>query len=111
LQACRPAYKAFLLSARPYWITYHVETPVECAGANVRVCLKWLISDSPSCRSPLIENWSIPPGKAAVEYVLKGLESGALKPVIARQFSFDEMVDVHRYLEKNGQFGKIVVTV
>jgi NADPH:quinone reductase-like Zn-dependent oxidoreductase len=49
--------------------------------------------------------------KAAVEYVLKGLESGALKPVIDRQFTFDEMVDVHRYLEKNGQFGKIVVTV
>lgn len=49
--------------------------------------------------------------KAAVEYVLKGLESGALKPVIDRTFTFDEMVDVHRYLEANGQFGKIVVTV
>jgi len=49
--------------------------------------------------------------KAAVEYVLKGLESGALKPVIDRTFKFDEMVEVHRYLEKNGQFGKIVVTV
>src|SRR5471032_48772 len=49
--------------------------------------------------------------KAAVEYVLKGLESGALKPVIDRTFTFDEMVEVHRYLETNGQFGKIVVTV
>jgi NADPH:quinone reductase-like Zn-dependent oxidoreductase len=49
--------------------------------------------------------------KAAVEYVLKGLESGALKPVIDRTFRFDEMVEVHRYLENNGQFGKIVVTV
>jgi len=49
--------------------------------------------------------------KAAVEYVLKGLESGALKPVIDRTFTFDEMVDAHRYLETNGQFGKIVVTV
>jgi NADPH:quinone reductase-like Zn-dependent oxidoreductase len=49
--------------------------------------------------------------KAAVEYVLKGLESGALKPIIDRQFKFDEMVDVHRYLEKNEQFGKIVVTL
>ena len=49
--------------------------------------------------------------KAAVEFVLKGLESGALKPVIDRTFTFDEMVDVHRYLETNGQFGKIVVTV
>jgi NADPH:quinone reductase-like Zn-dependent oxidoreductase len=49
--------------------------------------------------------------KAAVEYVLKGLESGALKPMIDRTFTFDEMVEVHRYLETNGQFGKIVVTV
>lgn len=49
--------------------------------------------------------------KAAVEFVLKGFESGALKPVIDRTFKFDEMVDVHRYLETNGQFGKIVVTV
>jgi NADPH:quinone reductase-like Zn-dependent oxidoreductase len=49
--------------------------------------------------------------KTAVEYVLKGLESGALKPVIDRTFKFDEMVEVHRYLENNGQFGKIVVTV
>jgi NADPH:quinone reductase-like Zn-dependent oxidoreductase len=49
--------------------------------------------------------------KAAVEFVLKGLESGALKPVIDRIFTFDEMVEVHRYLEANDQFGKIVVTL
>ncbi|MFJ5299168.1 zinc-dependent alcohol dehydrogenase family protein [Pseudomonas sp. NPDC088368] len=49
--------------------------------------------------------------KGAVEYVVKGLEAGALKPVIDRTFRFDEMVDVHSYLENNGQFGKIVVTV
>jgi NADPH:quinone reductase-like Zn-dependent oxidoreductase len=49
--------------------------------------------------------------KAAVEYVTKGLASGALKPVIDRTFKFDEMVDVHRYLENSVQFGKIVVTL
>ncbi|MGF6598696.1 NADPH:quinone reductase-like Zn-dependent oxidoreductase [Paraburkholderia sp. GAS448] len=49
--------------------------------------------------------------KAAVEFVLKGIESGALKPVIDRKFRFDDMVEVHRYLETNAQFGKIVVTV
>jgi NADPH:quinone reductase-like Zn-dependent oxidoreductase len=49
--------------------------------------------------------------KAAVEYVTKGLASGALKPVIDRIFKFDEMVEVHRYLENSGQFGKIVVTL
>src|SRR5467141_4862055 len=49
--------------------------------------------------------------KAAVEYVVKGLASGALKPVIDRTFKFDDIVEVHRYLENSGQFGKIVVTV
>jgi NADPH:quinone reductase-like Zn-dependent oxidoreductase len=49
--------------------------------------------------------------KAAVEYVTKGLASGALKPVIDRTFKFGEMVEVHRYLENSGQFGKIVVTL
>ena len=49
--------------------------------------------------------------KLAVEYIIKGLASGALKPVIDRTFKFDEMVEVHRYLESNRQFGKIVVTV
>jgi NADPH:quinone reductase-like Zn-dependent oxidoreductase len=46
-----------------------------------------------------------------VEYIVKGLASGALRPVIDRTFKFDEMRDVHRYLEQNGQFGKLVVTV
>lgn len=49
--------------------------------------------------------------KAAVEFVTAGLASGALKPIIDRTFKFDEMVEVHRYLENNGQFGKIVVAV
>ena len=49
--------------------------------------------------------------KVAVEYIVKGLASGALKPVIDRTFKFDDMVEAHRYLEKSGQFGKIVVTV
>jgi len=46
-----------------------------------------------------------------VDYVLKGLAGGALKPVIDRTFSFDEIREVHRYLESNGQFGKVVVTL
>jgi len=49
--------------------------------------------------------------KAAVAFIVKGLESGALKPIIDRTFKFDEMIEVHRYLENNGQFGKIVVLV
>src|SRR5260370_4060891 len=49
--------------------------------------------------------------KPAIEFVTHGLQSGALKPVIDRTFTFDEMADAHRYLEQSGQFGKIVVTV
>ncbi|WP_295989977.1 zinc-dependent alcohol dehydrogenase family protein [Rugamonas sp.] len=49
--------------------------------------------------------------QAAVAFILAGLASGALKPVIDKTFTFDDMVDAHRYLEANGQFGKIVVTV
>jgi NADPH:quinone reductase-like Zn-dependent oxidoreductase len=49
--------------------------------------------------------------KTAVEYITKGLASGALKPVIDRTFKFDEMMEVHRHLENSGQFGKIVVTL
>jgi hypothetical protein len=49
--------------------------------------------------------------RGAVEFVTKGLQSGALKPVIDRTFTLDEMADAHRYLEQSGHFGKIVVTV
>jgi NADPH:quinone reductase-like Zn-dependent oxidoreductase len=49
--------------------------------------------------------------KVAVEYVIEGLASGALKPVIDRTFKFDDIVEVHRYLESSEQFGKIVVTL
>jgi len=48
---------------------------------------------------------------AAVEFIAAGLARGALKPIIDRTFAFDDIVEVHRYLENNGQFGKIVVTV
>ena len=49
--------------------------------------------------------------KSAIEFVAKGIQAGALKPVIDRVFTFDQMREAHRYLEQNGQFGKIVVTV
>jgi NADPH:quinone reductase-like Zn-dependent oxidoreductase len=49
--------------------------------------------------------------KVAIDYVTAGLKSGALKPVIAKVFPFDQIVESHRYLEANKQFGKIVVSV
>jgi len=47
----------------------------------------------------------------AKKWILEHLESGALKPVIARVFPFHQMVEAHRYMESNEQIGKIVVTV
>ncbi|MDZ5699932.1 zinc-dependent alcohol dehydrogenase family protein [Chelativorans sp. M5D2P16] len=49
--------------------------------------------------------------EAAKAFILDGLISGSLQPVIARTFSFDEIVEAHRFLESNNQFGKIIVTV
>jgi NADPH:quinone reductase-like Zn-dependent oxidoreductase len=49
--------------------------------------------------------------RLAKEYVYAGLNSGALKPVIARTFVLEQIVEAHRYLESNQQMGKIVVTV
>lgn len=49
--------------------------------------------------------------ETAKRFILEGLRSGALKPVIAKVFAFDEIVEAHRYLESNDQFGKIVVVM
>jgi NADPH:quinone reductase-like Zn-dependent oxidoreductase len=49
--------------------------------------------------------------KAAVDFVINGVEKGTLKPVIDRVFPFDQIVEAHRYLEASEQIGKIVVTI
>jgi NADPH:quinone reductase-like Zn-dependent oxidoreductase len=45
----------------------------------------------------------------AKEFILEGLESGVLKPVVAKVFSFDRIIEAHDYVEKNQALGKIVV--
>lgn len=47
----------------------------------------------------------------AKAFISEGLESGALSPLIARTFAFDEIREATRFLESNAQVGKIVVTV
>jgi len=42
---------------------------------------------------------------------VEGLDDGSLKPIIARNFPFEEIAEAHRYLESNEQFGKVVVTL
>ncbi len=44
-------------------------------------------------------------------FVLDGLSAGRLKPLIARTFPLQDIVEAHRYLESNQQVGKVVVTV
>jgi NADPH:quinone reductase-like Zn-dependent oxidoreductase len=46
-----------------------------------------------------------------IEFVERGLADGALKPIIAKTFPFDQIVEAHRYMESNQQIGKIVVIV
>jgi len=48
---------------------------------------------------------------ALKQFIGEGLASGALRPIIAKTFPFDEIVAAHRYLETGAQFGKVVVTV
>lgn len=47
----------------------------------------------------------------AKSFVLEGLRSGKLQPWIDKTFSLDEIAEAHRYMEANGQVGKIVVTI
>jgi len=72
-----------------------------------------VLTKSLTLRGYLIHEITSDPARleAAKAFVLAGLKSGALKPVIDRTFPFDQIVEAHRYLESNAQFGKIVVTV
>lgn len=47
----------------------------------------------------------------AKQFVLDALSTGKLKPIIDKTFPLDQIVEAHRYMESNMQFGKIVVTV
>lgn len=60
----------------------------------------------------LFEFTSDPPRlERAKKFVYDGLASGKLKPVIAKTFPLEQIVEAHRYMESNQQIGKIVVTV
>jgi NADPH:quinone reductase-like Zn-dependent oxidoreductase len=56
-----------------------------------------------------LETVDVPaPAAGEVRITVKAL---GLKPVIAKTFRLNEIVEAHRYLESNQQIGKIVVTV
>lgn len=55
--------------------------------------------------------WNYPDRFArAKELILRGLAEGHLKPVVAKTFRLDDIVEAHRYLESNAQVGKLMVT-
>jgi NADPH:quinone reductase-like Zn-dependent oxidoreductase len=47
----------------------------------------------------------------AKKFINDGLADGSFKPLIARTFPLDQIVEAHRFLESNQQIGKVVVTV
>ncbi|MCZ4120977.1 zinc-dependent alcohol dehydrogenase family protein [Streptomyces sp. H39-S7] len=49
--------------------------------------------------------------RRAAAFVTSGLRTGFLRPVVDRLFPLEDIVQAHRHMESNTQFGKIVVTV
>jgi NADPH:quinone reductase-like Zn-dependent oxidoreductase len=47
----------------------------------------------------------------AKKFITDKLSDGTFKPIIAKTFKLDDIVQAHRYMESNEQIGKIVVTV
>lgn len=101
-----------------------VETLAQAAAKNATLFIYGMLSGAPTPfpMAPamlkgltlraytLFEITGDPPRlQRAERFVSDGLASGALKPVIARTFPFDEIVEAHRYMESNQQIGKIVV--
>lgn len=58
------------------------------------------------------EIWNHPQRYArARQRIRLGIELGHLRPVIAKTFPFEQLVEANRYLESNEQVGKVVVTL
>ncbi|MFB9685915.1 zinc-dependent alcohol dehydrogenase family protein [Amycolatopsis plumensis] len=47
----------------------------------------------------------------AEHFVRAGVRAGTFRPRVDRRFDLADIAGAHRYLEANGQFGKVVVTV
>jgi NADPH:quinone reductase-like Zn-dependent oxidoreductase len=49
--------------------------------------------------------------KAELRTVLKLVEQGRLKPIVDKIWPLQDAALAHEYLEKNKQFGKVILTV
>ena len=75
------------------------------------ICLRVNFSNDATATPWFASTTSLISLAKAKAFILDGLSDGSLKPVIARTFPFEEIVEAHRFLESNNQFGKIVVTI
>jgi NADPH:quinone reductase-like Zn-dependent oxidoreductase len=72
-----------------------------------------VLAKSQTVRGYIMMEVTLNPGslERAKRFINEGLGDGSLKPIIAKTFPLDQIVEAHRYLESNQQLGKIVVTV
>lgn len=72
-----------------------------------------LLSKQLTIRGYILFELSTNPARLAKakQFVMDGLASGKLKPIIAKTFPFEQIVEAHRYMESNQQIGKIVITL
>jgi NADPH:quinone reductase-like Zn-dependent oxidoreductase len=72
-----------------------------------------VLAKSQTVRGYIMMEIALVPAKLerAKQFINEGLADGSLKPIIAKTFPLDQIVEAHRYLESNQQFGKVVVTV
>lgn len=105
----------------------YVETLAQAAAPDARMFLYGLLDPRPTpfplytsfikgvwLRAFALFEFTNQPAalKRAKDFVYAGLASGALSPIIdERRFNLSQIVEAHRYVESNTQFGKIVVTV
>ncbi|SFI18435.1 zinc-dependent alcohol dehydrogenase family protein [Planctomicrobium piriforme] len=72
-----------------------------------------VLGKSLTIRGYVLFEWTVDAAQleAGKKFVTDGLASGKLKPIVAKTFPLDQIVEAHRYMESNQQIGKIVVTV
>jgi NADPH:quinone reductase-like Zn-dependent oxidoreductase len=72
-----------------------------------------VLANSLTIRGYLLSEVTTDPARLerGTRFVNEGLADGSLRPIIARTFPLEQIVEAHRYLESNQQIGKVVVTV
>jgi putative PIG3 family NAD(P)H quinone oxidoreductase len=82
-------------------------------GAEATLSLRALMGRRASIRGTVLRARPLPEkielARLFAENVLPGFDDGGLSPVIDRVFPADEAADAHAYMERNENFGKILL--